>query len=982
MLVKPHSRKKILSFAVSAALGVAGSQGWAQELEEEALDAAAVSEEESVEEVIVTGSRIIRDGYSSASPMDVISADTAVVQGIADVGSLLQTTTIASGSAQVTTATSSAFVQEGGIGTSTISLRGLGAARTLVLLNGRRIGPAGVRGQVSSFDLNLMPIVAVDRIEILKDGASTVYGSDAVAGVVNVITRKDDGFGFDAYTAQPTDSGGAENRLSLRWGNSFNKGHFSIMGDFIQRKELKKGNRDYFDCGEQYVFDPDTGDRADIVDPRTGSPHCNDLRWGHIWIYDYSGLPGGTKAQYDYDGDLGNYIPGFQEAFPGQMEAPAGWFPVDYSDATSAVTNADHPFQDGSSLVPKTEVYTLYADAEYQLTDDLTMYGEVLMSRRETYVNSYRQFWTYIYNENFFGGSSLSEGWRGAQWLSPTPITDHSDDSVEVSYGRALLGFSGSVGDYSWDISGQYSRSDGDYISDQIFDDSVTSSWFQNGSCVGQTTSVRGVPCMDPRWLDPDFNNGVLTPEERAFLFGTETGNTEYTQWSIEGTVSGPLFDLPAGEVLGAIGFQYREDEIKDVPGEITLANNAWGASGAGITEGDDSTTAIFGEIEIPVISDVPLIHNLIINASARYTDVDSYGSDSTWKMGVNWELTPEVRVRASSGTSFRTPALYELYLADQTSFTGQRRVDPCIRWGTNLADGSISQRLADNCAADGIAPDFTGAPISATIVTGGGLGILEAETSEANTIGIVWQPDFANLSISADFFDIKIEDQVSQLGASTIVSACYNSDFFPNDPLCALFERRALDQGIDNIRDSYINVAEQRNRGWDLAATWVTDTPVGMLTLETQHTFQIEDTVALFEDTAQDFNGEVGEPKWTGRVSAALQNGAWSGAWVANIIGDSSNYDSFGGNTVSLRGREVRVVLDTDTVVYHNASVAYSFDNGATVRLGVSNIFDKEPPRLTTLNLGEVSTQGNSAFYSQYDWEGRTIFANLRWEM
>ena len=115
MLVKPHSRKSILSFAVSAALGVAGSQGWAQELEEEALDATAVSEEDSVEEVIVTGSRIIRDGYSSSSPMDVISADTAVVQGIADVGSLLQTTTIASGSAQVTTATSSAFVQEGGV---------------------------------------------------------------------------------------------------------------------------------------------------------------------------------------------------------------------------------------------------------------------------------------------------------------------------------------------------------------------------------------------------------------------------------------------------------------------------------------------------------------------------------------------------------------------------------------------------------------------------------------------------------------------------------------------------------------------------------------------------------------------------------------------------------------------------------------------------------------------------------------------------
>jgi iron complex outermembrane receptor protein len=308
--------------------------------------------------------------------------------------------------------------------------------------------------------------------------------------------------------------------------------------------------------------------------------------------------------------------------------------------------------------------------------------------------------------------------------------------------------------------------------------------------------------------------------------------------------------------------------------------------------------------------------------------------------------------------------------------------VDPCIRWGTNLADGSISQRLADNCAADGIAPDFRGAPISATIVTGGGKGILEAETSEANTIGIVWQPSFANLSISADFFDIKIEDEVSQLGAGTIVSACYNSDFFPNDPLCDLFERRSLDQGVDNIRDSYINVAEQRNRGWDLAATWVVDTAIGLLTLETQHTFQIEDTVALFAETAQNFNGEMGEPKWTGRVSATLQYGPWSGSWVTNIIGEASNYDSYGGNTATVYGKEVRVVLDADDVFYHNASVAYNFDNGLNLRVGVSNVFDEEPPRLTTLNLGEVSTQGNSAFYSQYDWEGRTIFANIRWDM
>lgn len=224
MLMKPRSKQTVLSFAVSAALGVAGSNGWAQELDEETVDTAV---EKEIETVVVTGSRIKRDGYSSASPMDVISAESAVIEGIGDVGSLLQTTTIASGSAQVTSATSSAFVQEGGIGTSTISLRGLGAARTLVLLNGRRMGPSGVRGQVSSPDLNVLPIVAVDRIEVLKDGASTVYGSDAVAGVVNIITRRDDGLNFDIYTAQPS------KKVGLRTASVFAGAILSTKGTLV-----------------------------------------------------------------------------------------------------------------------------------------------------------------------------------------------------------------------------------------------------------------------------------------------------------------------------------------------------------------------------------------------------------------------------------------------------------------------------------------------------------------------------------------------------------------------------------------------------------------------------------------------------------------------------------------------------------------------------------------------------------------------------
>jgi len=145
---------------------------------------------EAIEEIITTGSRIRKDVFTSSAPMDVIDVGQASIQGIANVGELLQRNTAAAGSPQVTSAISSEFVSNGGLGTSTLSLRGLGANRTLVLINGRRPGPAGTRGAVSSFDLNILPLSTIERVEILKDGASSIYGSDAVAGVVNIITRK------------------------------------------------------------------------------------------------------------------------------------------------------------------------------------------------------------------------------------------------------------------------------------------------------------------------------------------------------------------------------------------------------------------------------------------------------------------------------------------------------------------------------------------------------------------------------------------------------------------------------------------------------------------------------------------------------------------------------------------------------------------------------------------------------------------------
>lgn len=1020
-------RKTPLAAAISIALAngslATSAPAFAQDATEESP--------EVVDEIVITGSRISKDPFTTSTPVDVIDMEEASVQGIANVGELLRRNTTAAGSPQVTSATTMEFVQNGGVGANTLSLRGLGANRTLVLINGRRPGPAGTRGGVSSFDMNILPLSAIERVEILKDGASSIYGSDAVAGVVNIITRKDEGGVIDGFTSQPSDSGGEHTRVSASWGKNFDRGHFRVTADFNKIDELARGDRDYFECGHQYIFDQQTGERADVVDPRTGDYRCQDLTWGHIWIYDIgygatnnpaSGSgPSGGLAQFDYDGDLAQYIPGYSDPTLLQdLTAPAGWFPVRYDRNSDGVMNSNHPFQSTTSLVPESEITTLYGEGSFQLNDSLELYGEVLLNRRETYQNDYRQYWTFLtYSGNFdyyygyAGGAQLAAdaGWFGPMLLSPTPITDHSDTKVEVDYQRYLIGLRGDIGnsDWGWDLSIAHSTSDGDYTDEQIYQDSIyDSEWnYVNStvtsvgnspSCVGNVSTVRGAPCVDIPWYDPDFLRGVVSPEVREYLFGVETGNTDYTQTAIDGHVTGELWDLPAGPIGMAAGFHYREDEIDDLPGEITLAGNTWGSSAAGNTVGDDSTKAVFVEFDVPLLADKPGFQNVTLNASARYTDVDSYGDDTTWKIGLNWQLTDSLRLRANRGTSFRTPALFELYLADQTAFPSQR-IDPCRNWGVNLANGSISQTVADNCAADqssiggpagGFAPDYTGGTISATSITGGGFGILEAETSTSETIGLIWQPGFADLSVSVDYFDITVRDEVDQLGSSTIVNECYESEFgFAFDGtegLCQLFDRTNSNFGIDNIRDSFLNIALQTNRGVDYAIRY--DTPLsnwGDLTFDVKASRQLEDKRALFADNVEELNGRIGDPKWVGTYGVSFLRGPLAINYNGHYVGSSDSTDFLPGDgTIQYYGVTYDAVMHTEPVTYHNLSVSYEWpDKGIKALVGVANLTAEDPPQVTTLGGtdAEINYIGNSVFYSQYDWFGRRFYANLTYE-
>ncbi|SNS66788.1 iron complex outermembrane recepter protein [Sphingopyxis indica] len=1036
-----HLRRHLGLASLSAIAVVIATPAFAQtdETAPEDGDVAAAPAPAPDESIVVTGSRIRTvTPFNSPDPISVIDPEIAAKEGKFDLASTLQSSPVAAGSTQITAAISSNFVTNGGPGAQTIDLRGLGPNRTLVLLNGRRAGPAGTRGGVSSFDLNVLPASIASSVEILKTGASSVYGSDAVAGVVNIKTKTDiDGLQLDFNTSVPFDSGGEEYRASALWGKTFSRGHFLIAGDYTHVKELARGDRSYLACPEAYTFRED-GSRADLIDPRTGKPRCQDLPWGHVWTYnliDNMQLdgPGGPNTglntspngetvliQYQYPGEtLG--IPAYgAPAYFGDLGTPAGWYPVGYNTESQRVLNAYHPFYDEQTIIPKTTLITGYAEGSYELTDDVEMFGEFLFNRRKTYQNGFRQFWNFGFTGDLYGTGNLygsgtiwAPGWQGVNFLSPTAITNHADSSQKVDYYRGVAGLRGEApegegffGGWRWEIYGQYSKSIGRYRSEQILQDVYETGYFQSSSCVGTVTPVSGKQCIDLPWADPYFLRGELTPEQVDFLFDWEEGKTVYTQLTGEATVSGALFDLPAGPVSIALGLNGRQDKINDVPGEITLAANAWGASASGITAGKSFTKEAFAEINVPVLANKPFFEELTLSAAARVTSVkatrrsdgvsDEDNGNWTYKIGANWALNDWLRFRASYGTSFRAPALFEQFLADETGFVSQRNIDPCIQWQRGLDQGTTSDRVAANCAADGIPGNYPGGSITATSISSGGLGDLQSETSNALVVGGILTPKFdflpdTTLNIAVDYFDIKVKGEITQLGASNIIFGCYDSESFPNDPLCDLFVRSpagsVTEYNITDITDQFVNIASQRNSGVDVEINLRHDLGnAGRLSFTAGMTFQTRDDFKLLptSPTTSD-NGEAGSPDWVGDFRATWESrGGFTFFYGMNVYGGTSDVQDFldrnGGDPCidsSIYGRYCPK-LTTPTTFYHNVSISQEINDRFEITFGIANLFDTRPPRVSVLNGGQIALLGPAVLASQYPFTGRRAFLNI----
>lgn len=946
-----------------------------------------------VQEVVVTGTRIRNPQFTSASPLQVITSEQTELRGVPDLAGALQSSSLAASSAQ-TNDQLTGYITGGGGGVQTLSLRGLGSQRTLTLMNGRRAGPAGTRGQVQAFDLNVIPQSQVERIDILKDGASSTYGSDAVAGVVNIITsQKLDGGSFNAYASQPFEGGGEQYRLDGSFGRVYDRGYFNIGAEYYRALVLRRSDRDDTACAEDYLFSPTTGQRIDYIDSRTGDYKCYNQNTNYVQL-----ASGAFSGQ-----NLVRTMPGvtYPTAAQGNNSPYAGWARFNragYPD-TYQYTPSENPNWSKSSVVSPQERVTVNFTGGYELNSSAEVYTELLYNRRESEQYGAAQIFPSFAQRNIVNGAGNflpASNPNNPFGVNVVPVISYESNSGQtVDYYRGVIGVRGSFGamgrDWDYDVYGQYSLSDAVYNNGpRLYLDRFLATMSPNVACtntpVGGNFSnfncsalPNGVPWTSERVLSGNFNQA-----ERDFLFINEESTTTYDHAYIEGLLSTDnLFSVPAGSVGAAFGFQVRHEKIDDTPAEQARNRNIALFTSAGRTTGSDNIREVFAEFDVPLLKDLPFADSLNLNVSGRLSDYDSYGTSTTYKVAMNYQVTPEYRLRASYGTSFRAPSLYEQFLGSQIGYGSQAANDPCY----DYVDNGVEAAVAAACAALGIPGDYTAVGGSSIpIASVGGAGRLEAETAETQNYGIVWTPSFAQLSVAVDYFDIKIENSVGQFGAYNIIQECLrgNTDF------CSLYTRDPVNFYVTSVNNSYVNISEQTNRGIDLALRYRRSFSFGDLSIDSQHTWKLEDKTNALGGIVTDYLGDTfnyNGPAYSGNIYFNLTRGDVTWFYGIDAIGRGSDIEEAGGqvfanskyanlpagissaNCAAANNYCAFYKYYTEFTTIHSASVRYRV-NDWTFQVGVNNLYDERPP---AVNTGEFRV--GTAALNGYDMRGRRGF-------
>ena len=963
------------------------------------------SSEGAVSEVVVTGSRIKSTNFNSADPLTVITSEQAQLTGSVDVGQILQLTAVAANSTQINNYFS-AFINTGGPGVNTLSLFGLGAQRTLFLVNGERLGPAGVGGTVGPFDLNVIPESMIDHTEILKDGASSIYGSDAVAGVVNFITKTNQDGGDITATVNPSQYGGGNvYDINGSFGKTFDKGYIQAGVDVYQQTALTYGQRGYFNCSQDLVTYPGGGS-ADISEG--GHSKCWNVLTNMVVDEGvYNGfVEYAPSSSAVLGGGSGLDLPGFHATgVPycgtpavlcalGANGLPSGTINVAATRASLAEVPDNASLYERSDAISPVNRYSLFLFGGYDLTPTTHIYASVILNQRDSQQNGIGQF---------FGVANPASP-QNPGFAYPLPIVlQNLQGTQTVDYARFVLGVKGDIPNlftltnWTYDVYGQYSRSSGTYTQQYIPLDRAsavfgaanaegcdpTSTW-EGGESMAQLEP--GVSCV-PFNLYKAVADGGLNAAEQAFLYKNEVGHTTYDYGYVEGSATGDLFQLPAGPLGAAIGFHVRHEGLDDTPGADFIDGNVYNYTTEGITKGTVNIGEIFGELKIPILKGLPFIYGLDADISGRFSDYSSYGTNTTYKGTLDWKVTDWFAARATYGTAFRAPALYEEFLANQTGYYPQLGVDPCINYGTS----GVSAQIQKNCASLGIGPAYNGQGSYLLSPSGGGGASLQPETAITATYGVLLTPNWwgQRINLSVDWYDFDISNEIDQFGVSNIAFACYNStDFGPSNPFCKAITRAGAAGGngynpyeIEEILNPYINISRTVEQGIDINLNWKTDLPKEVkLTTTMELNWTLYNTTVLDGFVVNDYLGQNGNPRFDGNIDWEFDRGQWTFNWLLYMIGHSSDNPFTSTTITNYRGTGQTVDAQYEIPFYTESTVSIrrKFDK-FTISAGVKNLFNQGPPATSFDDANEGDERyGDTAIASQYDFIGRSFFAQI----
>ena len=665
------------------------------------------------------------------------------------------------------------------------------------------------------------------------------------------------------------------------------------------------------------------------------------------------------------------------------------------------------PVQEEEPLITGTEISTGYLSATYDagILGNSEVYGELLVTRRKSESPLYRQ----LTLDYLRGSPLLPANIRNGAFANPTPTSSGqiiaarafigyglTESKQKVDYARASGGIRGDFFFNGWRYDAYVGKSwnDATYEIESFLSDRLATSLNvvqnPNGtfSCVAQAS----IPsCVAAPALTAGVIGGQLPDAFRDYIVDNTIGNTQFRETTFAFGVDGPLFELPAGKVQVALGAEYRKQRINDQPDENSVTGNLFGLTAGTPTVGSDSVREVFGEIFVPLLADKPFFYRLNVTGSLRYTDYKSYGGDTTYKIAGEYEPVRGFGFRGSYGTSYRAPALAEQFLGATSGFLGSNN-DPCSALPAPGAQSPNQQVIARNCVAAGVPVGFEQRSGITVFRVGGAEAGLEAETSKNWSVGAVVRPrlpaSIGTLSLSLDYFNIKVENGVSDLSGATILNRCYTAaSFDPNGGFCRFVERDP-NQAL-TVTSSFVNLAEDNVKGFEFNGRYGRDLFNGKFVFNANVTKYTEQSNRLFpEEFLTDVNGIIASPEWVGNFDASYGTKhvtfRYGLDWVGGDRKDTYNFFAFDNLTGETPEEDVQFFrdnyyLEVPNYFLHNASIQFDVKD-YEFTFGVRNLFDKAPPRISA-NPGGFNLAGNAPIYSGYDLVGRTFFANANFK-